>query len=340
MGILNFSYERYIDESYFAVLGITGVGKSSFLNALMRENICEVGNQGNSKTKLAQIINFIHNEHQFFAIDTPGLDDDDDNDDDDENVRTIEKIIEKSPKIKAILIIMPYNQIRLTRSLRKAIIVFMKLLPVSDFWNHVFIIYSWANPNDNNFVNYLHNNPVNFKEKLMGNKKIVEFMNSKNINPPSTLEEFFIDSVTGKNMPNVEAEFTKIKNKIYETEFMFPSVRRGEVETEIIPSVNKGFFKIEKYQIVIITDYDNKVRKLKQLLEEKEEKPTNADIVKTETLKILDHEDDVKWYDILSIGISWLVRKTKLYKIYEVTTYRICGQEVKGERIFKKNVWE
>ena len=39
-------------------------------------------------------------------------------------------------------------------------------------------------------------------------------MNSKNINPPSTLEEFFIDSVTGKNMPNVEAEITKIKNKI------------------------------------------------------------------------------------------------------------------------------
>jgi len=110
---------------------------------------------------------------------------------------------------------MPYNQIRLTRSLRKAIIVFMKLLPVSDVWNHVFIIYSWANPNDDNFVNYLHNtNPVNFKEKIMGNKKIVEFMNSKNINPPSTLEEFFIDSVTGKNMPNVEAEFTKIKNKI------------------------------------------------------------------------------------------------------------------------------
>ena len=32
MGIQNFNYERYIDESYFAVLGITGVGKSKCIN--------------------------------------------------------------------------------------------------------------------------------------------------------------------------------------------------------------------------------------------------------------------------------------------------------------------
>jgi hypothetical protein len=165
MGILNFNYERYIDESYFAVLGITGVGKSSFLNALIGENICQVGKEGSSKTKKAQICNFIYNEHQFFAIDTPGLDDD-------ENINTIEKIIEKSPKIKALLIIMPYNQIRLTRSLRKALIVFMKLLPVKDFWNHVFIIYSWSNPNDANYINYSKGNPVHFKEKVMSKKKL------------------------------------------------------------------------------------------------------------------------------------------------------------------------
>jgi hypothetical protein len=165
-------------------------------------------------------------------------------------------------------------------------------------------------------------------------------MNNKCIEFPSSIQEFFIDSVTGKNLAEIKAEFNNIKKKIYETEFMFPEVKRGIVETKINPMNRNGFFKVEKYQIVTIKDFDGKVRKLKQLLEEKEEKPTNADIVKTETLKILDHEDDVKWYDILSIGISWLVRKTKLYKIYEVTTYRICGQEVKGERIFKKNVWE
>ena len=340
MGILNFNYERYIDESYFAVLGITGVGKSSFLNALIGENICQVGNEGSAKTKKAQICNFIYNEHQYFAIDTPGLDDDEDNDDDDENINTIEKIIEKSPKIKAILIIMPYNQIRLTRSMRKALFVFMKLLPVKDFWNHVFIIYSWSNPNDANYINYSKGNPVHFKEKIMSNKKIVEFMNKKFIEFPSSIQEFFIDSVTGKNLPDIEAEFNNIKNKIYETEFMFPEVKRGSVETKISPMDRNGFFKVEKYQIVTIKDFDGKVRKLKQLLEEKEEKPSNADLIKTEQLKILDHEDDVKWYDIVSLGISWLVRKTKLYKIYEVNTYRICGQEVKGLKIFKRNVWE
>ena len=340
MGILNFNYERYIDESYFAVLGITGVGKSSFLNALIGENICQVGNGGSSKTKKAQVANFIHNGHQFFAIDTPGLDDDDDNDDDDENVNTIEKIIEKSPKIKAILIVMPYNQIRLTKSLRKALIVFMKLLPVKDFWNHVFIIYSWSNPNDNNYINYSQNNPVHFKEKVLSSKKIIEFMNSKSIEFPSSIQEFYIDSVTGKNLPNIEVEFNNIKNKIYETEFMFPEVKRGKVKTEISPTDKNGFFKVEKYQIVTIRDFDNKERILKQLLEEKEEKPSNADLIKTEQIKILDHEDNVQWYDVASFGISWLVRKTKLYKIYEINTYRVCGQEVKGLKIFKKNVWE
>lgn len=68
------------------------------------------------------------------------------------------------------------------------------------------------------------------------------------------MEEFFIDSVTGINIPDIENEFNNIKTKIYETEFMFPSVKRGIVETNIIPSKNKGFFKIEKYQIVTITD--------------------------------------------------------------------------------------
>ena len=165
-------------------------------------------------------------------------------------------------------------------------------------------------------------------------------MNEKEIAFPTSIQEFYIDSVTGNGIAEVEKEFNNIKNKIYLTEFMFPEVKRGIVQTEIKHSRNKGFFKVQTHQIVVITDFDGNVRKYKQLLEEKEVKPSDADIIKTETLKELDHEDSVKWYDILSIGISWLVRKTKMYKIYEVTTYNIQGKEVKGEKIFKKNVWE
>jgi len=40
----------YINESYFAVLGLTGAGKSSFLNAISDTESCEVGKKGKSFT--------------------------------------------------------------------------------------------------------------------------------------------------------------------------------------------------------------------------------------------------------------------------------------------------
>lgn len=341
MGIQNFNYERYIDESYFAVLGITGVGKSSFLNALINEEKCEVGHEGKSQTKSAEIINFVYNHHLYYAIDTPGLDDDEDSDDDDENVKKIEKILQRSPKIKCLLIVMPYNNIRLTRSLRKAIIIFMKKFPIEDFWNHIIIIHSWSNPNDTNYINFKNNkNKQTFYDKIKSNKNIMEFMKNKKIILPSKLEEFYIDSVTGKNIEIIEKSFKLIKEIIYKTEYMFPEVKRGQISNEVIPSKNKGFFIVKTFQIVQITDYDNIKRTFKQKLAEEERKPSNAELKRTEVIKEFDHEDEVQWYDIISIGISWLLRKTKIYKIYEKNYYEICGQEVEGEKIFKKKIWE
>lgn len=137
----------------------------------------------------------------------------------------------------------------------------MKLLPIKDFWDHVFIVYSWSNPNDNNFINYKEGKPVNFMEKIMKSKNLINFMNEKKIAPPTSIEEFYIDSITGSGIPQVEQEFIKIKNKIYETEFMFPEVRRGVIETNIKNSQNKGFIKIQKHQIVTIRDFDGRVRR-------------------------------------------------------------------------------
>jgi ABC-type nitrate/sulfonate/bicarbonate transport system ATPase subunit len=60
----------YINESYFAVLGLTGAGKSSFLNAINDTESCEVGKKDKSCTQKNQLVTFLFNNQRFNALDT------------------------------------------------------------------------------------------------------------------------------------------------------------------------------------------------------------------------------------------------------------------------------
>ena len=67
------------ENSFFVVLGLTGAGKSLFLNAISNTNCCEVGSYEKSCTQTNQVLPFTYNNHNFYALDTPGLDDSEDN---------------------------------------------------------------------------------------------------------------------------------------------------------------------------------------------------------------------------------------------------------------------
>ena len=73
---ITFDYES---ESFFAIIGLTGHGKSEFLNALVGEKVCEVSNKGKSKTQKIQLVELLYENNKFWAIDTPGLDDSNNN---------------------------------------------------------------------------------------------------------------------------------------------------------------------------------------------------------------------------------------------------------------------
>lgn len=248
-------YERYLDESYFAIIGLTGVGKSSFVNALIKEERCPIGKRGSSETKDTQIINFIYDGHPFFVMDTPGLDDENENN---EIIEKIKNLLSICPKIKKLLIVKKYNDIRINKSIRESLIVFMEAFPLKNFWDHVLIINSWANPNDENFRYYLEDKPLSFLDKLKECKSIKEYMNKKGINFPINIKEYYIDSKIGKNIDKVKEEFEAIKKDIYESEIMFKNVERSEIREKIKPSKNKGFFIIKQYRIVTLTDFDDK----------------------------------------------------------------------------------
>ena len=65
-------------EKVIAVLGSTGVGKSSFINSLTGKNECKIGNSHTSTTKELKIIDFQFQGIKYYIIDTPGLYDSDD----------------------------------------------------------------------------------------------------------------------------------------------------------------------------------------------------------------------------------------------------------------------
>ena len=68
------------DASFFVVLGLTGAGKSFYINAISDINSCKVAASEKSYTQMNEMVSFINNNHGYIALDTPGLDDSDNND--------------------------------------------------------------------------------------------------------------------------------------------------------------------------------------------------------------------------------------------------------------------
>ena len=74
-----FFYIVFIDQNYSVVVGLNGHWKSTFINALCGEKLCEVSSNINPGTLRYQLISFSYKNHIFNAIDTPGLDNSDSN---------------------------------------------------------------------------------------------------------------------------------------------------------------------------------------------------------------------------------------------------------------------
>lgn len=182
----------YLNESYFAVLGLTGVGKSSFLNAISDSDSCIISNLGKSCTQNNNLVSFVFNNHRFNAIDTPGLDD---SDNDDEKVNALKKVLKDHPTIKKIILVKKYNDLRLPGSMQKALKVFMDAFPLKTFWDHVIVVNSWANPHDESFTDYIEEGKhENFFNKIIECNYLLNVMKEKNINRPRELKEYFVCS--------------------------------------------------------------------------------------------------------------------------------------------------
>ena len=329
---MSFDTFDYTSESYFAVLGLTGAGKSSFLNAISDSESCVVGQVGKACTLNNQLVTFVYNNHRFIALDTPGLDDSDNND---EKINNLKNILMFYPRIKAIIIVKKYNDLRLPMSMQSAISSFMEAFPLKTFWDHVIIVNTWANPHDEAFLDYMEEKDETYLEKILKCDNLIKIMKEKNINIPSKLKEYYVCSKKIKKYSDIAEEFNKIKNDIQSSKFMFKDVIPSDIfERTRESDKNKGFYIVTKYRIMTCIDFFDKKTELEEIVEEKEVPPKSGKVIKTEEVMEFLEKDGVKWYDIATFGISRIIRNTKKYNVYQINTYQLGDKQVEGDKTF------
>ena len=308
------------NSSFCVILGMTGHGKSTFINAISDSNNCRVSNKGKSETPKPALIEFKDsNKHIYEILDTPGLGDSKDNE---AIINQINGIISHYPYIKKIIIIKPYSELRLSEYLQNALKVMMDSFPLKDFWDHVIIVNNRCVPTDIAYQDFLEENPENFLDKLKNCNNLKSYMKDKNINFPSKLKEFFIDSKRKNQYPEIKAEFEKILKNIKESKMMFKSITKEPHVTYEKNGVIEGTKIIIDYDPIKCKDFKDNISIIKTNYKETmkiiELKPI---LLSTQRIEKYRGERSVQWFDVISFGISWAARRTSIYDIYERKIY-------------------
>ena len=217
-----------MSHHYCVVLGEIGKGKSSFLNAALKnhgvDQTLDADDRDEGCTKSINPCKSIDiGDDKYFFIDTPGLNDEDLDEKTKEALR--HQATNPDNRISAILICLHIDDKRFSKSIREMLREFMNCFPLYDFWEHVLIIRTHVR-NDN------LKKSGNLEESVI--KNLGNYMSQKNIAYPSNLKErefFFnsvIENVYGDSYcntdDNIKNEFKKVFAKIRKLDPFFKQI--------------------------------------------------------------------------------------------------------------------
>ena len=266
------------------VLGITGKGKSSFINAMNGSKVAEtISKDGNRCTTKINYHNINRDSDTFTFIDTPGLNDKLGDDKHLELIRT--EATKPDTRIKCILIVMNLTDERLEKSHQIALEEFMNCFPFHDFWKHVIIIRTHADPSDKKFKYQKEEIEGKLVQSIQNDEELKKFMNERKIAIPTYLKEFYIDSIDylAKNNnrintdDNTKTTKKEILNHIAGLDPLFEKITKGEVKTKIENGTKKTIQEI-------FYTVNGKIIPKKQILKQEPAVPKKAKPIKTEVI--------------------------------------------------------
>ena len=337
LSIENDIKEKYTNKSYFAVIGITGEGKSLFVNTISGQNKFAVSCQGNSETQKNQDVEFMFNDNSLVAIDTPGLDDSLYNN---EKIQQLKTLITDYPTIKCLIIVKKFNNFRISESMQEAIKVFIESFPLENFWDHVIVVNTWANPKDENFKEYYEKERQFFIDKIDKCRNLKDFMIQKGIKLPNHIKEYFVDTKQYNKDEKIKEIFDDIKNDILKNELMFKKVERSDIKTSVTKSSKKDTYIVKKYRIITCTDFNDQEKEITENIDEYEEALSESNRIETKTKKKYIKTDHLRYYDWLSLSLSWWFRSKYLYREYEYGIHKIGNKKIVGEEKYTEDIWE
>jgi GTP-binding protein EngB required for normal cell division len=249
-------------------LGETGCGKSSFCNTLFASKRFKVGHSLDSETEIVEG-KYGENEYSdIFIIDTPGLNDSEGEQKDKENAEKMKEYIKKNPRIKGILMVFNFNENRLKGSIKKSIKLFYEFFPMNNFWEHVIIIFSHYDNENEERKNSLR---TEFTSKL---KELAVSIKNKNPNLiiPDSIPMYFCkldipNENTKENINKIISDFRRMRP-------MFKEIKES-IEPDVITSNKEGNVITYTHivnKLIEYIDFDERKMEIREKIDEFTEK--------------------------------------------------------------------